>query len=180
MLPTARTSVRRTLIAFYVLGCLDAPRAWGQQRRVDSARQDDHTVVVEVGVVAAHTLGERPSHWGATIAAEITPIENWLELEFGVAAIPADGGTEWSSDLLFKKPWRLSPRAEFMAGIGPEVVHGAGADRGTFLGGEAVLDFMYWPRKNLGWYAEPSFDLVSRHGVARGLGISAGLLIGWP
>jgi hypothetical protein len=136
-------------------------------------------VLLEVGVAAARTLGERSSHWGATIAAEVTPIENWLELEFGVTAIVTDGGTELFSDLLFKKPWRLSPRAELMAGLGPDLVHASGVERGTFLGGEAVLDFMYWPRKNAGWYAEPSYDLVSRHGIARGLGLSAGLLIGW-
>lgn len=178
MLSTTRAAAHCTVVALFVFGGPYAPRAWGQQRKVDAAREDDHAVVLEAGVVVAHTLGERSSHLGATIAAEVTPIENWLELEFGVTVMPADGGTELSTDLLFKKPWRLSRRAEFMAGIGPEVVHASGTDRGTFLGGEAVLDFMYWPRRNLGWYAEPSYDLVSRHGVTRGLGISVGLLIG--
>jgi hypothetical protein len=177
---TIRVTVGWTSIALSVLGGLYAPPAWSQQRKADAPRDDDHAVVLEVGAVAAHTLGEHSSHWGATIAVEMTPIENWLELELGVTAIPADGGTELSSDLLFKKPWRLSRRAEFMAGIGAEVVHASGTDRGTFLGGEAVLDFMYWPRKNVGWYAEPSYELVSRHGISRGLGVSAGLLIGWP
>ena len=175
----SRTATRLTALGLCVLVGLTPKHAYGQQTKPDPAR-DDHSIVLEVGAVGSHTLGERSSHGGATIAAEITPIENWLELELGVAAIAADGGTELSSDLLFKKPWRLSNRAEFMAGIGPEVVRGSSADRVTSLGSEAVLDFMYWPRKNVGWYAEPSYDIVSRHGIARGLGISAGLLIGWP
>jgi len=32
-------------------------------------------------------------HPGATFAFEVTPIEHWLELEVGVSAIRADGGT---------------------------------------------------------------------------------------
>ena len=174
-----RVATSREAIRIAIFCVLYAPRAWGQQAKPDLPRDDDHAVVLEIGVAAAHTLGERSGHWGATVAAEVTPLENWLELEFGVTAIEVDDGTELSSDFLFKKPWRLSSRAEFMAGVGPELVHTSGADPGTFLGGEAVLDFMYWPRKNVGWYVEPSYDLVSRHGVARGLGISAGLLIGW-
>jgi hypothetical protein len=166
-------------MALSVAGCLFAQRVGGQEARPVLARDDDHAVVLELGIAASHAIGERSSRWGATIAAEMTPIENWLELEFGVTAIAAVGGTELSGDFLFKKPWRLSARAEFMAGIGPEVVHAAGTNGGTFLGTEAVLDFMYWPRKNVGWYAEPSYDLVSRHGIERGFGLSAGLLIGW-
>jgi len=174
-----RAAVRWAAIALCALGGLAAKLAGAQQVKPDLAR-DDHFIVLEGGAVGSHTLGEKSSQGGVTIAAEVTPVENWLELELGITAIAAGGGTEVSSDLLFKKPWRLSSRAEFMAGIGPEIVRGAGSDRGTFLGGEAVLDFMFWPRRNVGWYAEPSYDVVSRHGIARGLGISAGLLIGWP
>ena len=29
----------------------------------------------------------------------------------------------WDVDLLFKKPWTLSPKAEFMLGAGPEWVY---------------------------------------------------------
>ena len=49
-----------------------------------------------------------------------TPIENWLELEAGVLPFYSRNSTEWDTDLLFKKPWTLSPTAEFMFGIGPE------------------------------------------------------------
>jgi hypothetical protein len=168
------------LVLFTLFLGVDTAPAWGQRMKTEPSSDRDHAVVLELGAAASHTLGERSSHAGATVAAEVTPIENWLELEFGVTGIAAEGGTELSADLLFKKPWRLSPRAELMAGIGPEVVHSTASGRGTFPGGEAVLDFMYWPRKNLGWYVEPAYDLVSRHGTECGLGVSAGLLIGWP
>jgi hypothetical protein len=43
----------------------------------------------------------------------------------------------------------------------------------------AVLDFMFWPRRNIGWYAEPGYEIAVRDGTPhRGLGVSGGLLIG--
>ncbi len=53
------------------------------------------------------------------IAAETTPIENWLELEAGVSSFFTRNSTEWDMDLLFKKPWTLSKKVEFMLGVGP-------------------------------------------------------------
>ena len=43
-----------------------------------------------------------------TVAAEVTPIEGWLELEGGVAPTFHAHYTEWEIDLLFNKPWTLS------------------------------------------------------------------------
>ena len=37
---------------------------------------------------------ERAVHGGGTFAVEVTPVENQLELEIGIAAIRADGGVE--------------------------------------------------------------------------------------
>jgi hypothetical protein len=55
---------------------------------------------------------------GGTFAIEVTPIENWLELEIGVTAIRAASSTEIPVDVLFKKPWRSSPQFEFMIAAG--------------------------------------------------------------
>jgi hypothetical protein len=42
-----------------------------------------------------------------------------------------------------------------------------------------VLDFMFWPRKNVGWYVEPGYEVTFRGGTTHhGLGISGGMLIG--
>ena len=88
-------------------------------------------------------------HPGGTFAFEITPVENWLELEVGLAVIRSETSTEIPIDLLLKKPWRLSRGFEFMIGAGP------------------------------GWYVEPGYEITMRRGERqRGIGVAAGLLIG--
>ena len=41
----------------------------------------------------------------------------------GVTPAFSHHSTEWDTDLLFKKPWTLSEKVEFMFGIGPEWIH---------------------------------------------------------
>jgi hypothetical protein len=53
-------------------------------------------------------------------AVETTPIENWLELEVGVSPFYTRNAMEWDTGLLFKKLWTISPKAEFILGIGPQ------------------------------------------------------------
>jgi hypothetical protein len=139
---------------------------------------DDHAIVFEIGAAGDWSRAEG-FHPGGTFAFEVTPIERWLELEIGITAIHDDEGTEIPIDVLFKKPWRLSPTFEFMIGVGPELIHATGPDHGTFWGISTVLDFMFWPRKNVGWYVEPGYELTFRDGAKHhGLAIAAGLLIG--
>ena len=138
----------------------------------------DHAVVFEFGAAGDWSRAEG-FHPGGTFAFEVTPIENWLELEIGVTAIRSDTSTEMPVDVLFKKPWRFSPQFEFMIGLGPEIVHATGPDPSTFWGLEGVLDFMYWSRKNVGWYVEPGYEMTMRDGGRHhGLGIAVGLLVG--
>jgi hypothetical protein len=139
---------------------------------------NDHAIVFELGAAGDWSRSE-PLRPGGTFAVEVTPIENWLELETGVTVIRADHSTETSIDLLFKKPWRVSRTFEFMAGAGPEIVHATGTGGATFGGLSAVADFMIWPRTNVGWYVEPGYELTFRNGGRHhGLGIAAGVLIG--
>ena len=150
-----------------------------------SAQQADTepAAVVELGGAASRSLTQKQSSYGVDAAIEATPIENWLELEFGVTPLFARHSVEWDTDLLFKKPWTLSPAAEFMFGVGPEWIrtraYGVTANA---LGAEAVLDFMFWPRgqHKIGWYLEPSYDYSFARGHDRSLGITAGLLIAIP
>lgn len=81
-----------------------------------SAVAEDHAVVFELGWAAQWSPGEGAQSKGATFAFEVTPIENWLEIEVGVSAIRADSGTEIPIDVLFKKPWTVSPQFEVMVG----------------------------------------------------------------
>jgi hypothetical protein len=139
--------------------------------------------IVELGGAAGANLTDGGSSLGPDLAVEVTPIENWLELEAGTTPLFRRHSTEWDTDLLFKKPWTLSGKLEFMFGVGPEWIHtrasGATADS---LGGEVVLDFMFWPsaKHRLGWYLEPGYDYDFGRGHERSIGISGGLLIAIP
>src|SRR6516225_12091357 len=84
---------------------------------------NEPVVVVEVGAAPSRNLKEHASSFGPTVAVEVSPIEKWLELEAGVTTSFGRRSTEWTTDLLFKKPWTLSPKVEFMVGIGPEWIH---------------------------------------------------------
>jgi hypothetical protein len=172
-------SVRLVVAATLVLSIQIAAAAQDVTGPGKPVADEDHAVVLEIGAIADWERAERTVHGGGTFAFEITPIENRLELEIGIAALPSNGGVEMPIDVLFKKPWRFSPQFEFMIGAGPEIVHSFGPNRGTAWGVEAVLDFMFWPRKNIGWYVEPGYEITFRDGAQhRGVGVSAGLLIG--
>jgi hypothetical protein len=163
-----------------VVVLLVSPSALAQSRPASPANpdDDDHAVVFEIGAAGDWSRSEG-AHPGTTFAFEVTPIEQWLELEIGVTAIHGDDGTEVPVDVLFKKPWRISSTFEFMIGIGPEIIRATGQHPETFWGVSSVADFMFWPRRNIGWYVEPGYELTFRDGQKHhGLGIAAGLLIG--
>jgi hypothetical protein len=149
-----------------------------QDEREDSG--PEHSFVLEIGSAGEWPLnGERPN-FGGTIAGEIEPIENWLELEFGLSTLTAAGHTELAGDLLFKKPFRLSPTVEFMIGAGPSYSHTLnGPERGGAWSAEFALDWMFWPTKNLGWFIEPTWSVNPRNGQ-RSAAVSVGILIGFP
>jgi hypothetical protein len=146
--------------------------------------EKEPAAVVEVGGSAIHGLTGEGASFGPTVAIEVTPIENRLELEAGVTSLFRRHSTEWSADLLFKKPWTLSKKAEFMVGIGPEWIHAR--QYGTVtnsLGGEVIADFMYWPssaKHRFGWYVEPAYEYKFGRGREQSLGVSGGLLIAIP
>jgi hypothetical protein len=139
--------------------------------------------VVELGGAASWNLKDAGSSFGPDFAVEVTPIENWLELEAGTAPLFTRHSVEWDTDLLFKKPWTLSEKVELMFGVGPEWIHTREHGMTTnSLGGEVVLDFMFWPsaKHRFGWYLEPAYDYDFGPGHERSIGISGGLLIAIP
>jgi hypothetical protein len=102
-------------------------------------------------------------------------------LEIGVTPAFGRHSTEWSTDLLFKKPWDLTPKIEFMAGIGPAWVRSRsfGVTHHS-LSAEVIGDFMFWtsPAHRFGWYLEPGYDYSFAAGHERSVGVAIGLLIG--
>ena len=83
------------------------------------AEDTEPAAVIELGAAANRSLTEGQSSFGPTVAVEVTPIENWLELEAGITTLFRRHSTEWSIDFLFKKPWTLSDKMEFMLGLAP-------------------------------------------------------------
>jgi len=143
--------------------------------------EKEPAAVLELGGATGRSLREGQSSYGSTVTLELTPIENRLELEAGVTTLFRRHSTEWSVDLLFKKPWTLSDKKEFMFGIGPEWIHAnAYGKKMHSVGVEVAPDFMFWSsrRHRFGWYLEPAYEYKFGPGHEHSVGISGGLLIG--
>jgi hypothetical protein len=144
---------------------------------------DESAAVIEIGVAPSRSItGEGPS-LGPSVALEVTPIENRLELEMGATTLFGRHSTEWDFDFLFKKPWTLTNKVEFMFGVGPEWIHMRKSGMTTnSLAGEAVLDFMFWSstKHRYGWYLEPGYEYSFRAGHEQSIGMTVGLLISIP
>jgi hypothetical protein len=136
--------------------------------------------ILELGAEPAHSLSRGGWTLSPTVAAEVTPIENWLELEFGVTPTFSHHSTEWDTDVLFKKPWTLSKKVEFMFGVWPEWIHiRENGITTNSVAGEIALDFMFWPSptRRFGWYIEPAYDYTFGRSHHQAIGVSIGLLI---
>jgi hypothetical protein len=156
---------------------------WGGASAQSLDKEPEPAAIVELGGAASRTLGDGGSSAGATVAVEVTPIEKWLELEAGITSLFARHSTEWDADLLFKKPWTLSKKVEFMFGVGPEWIHSRqNGITDNSVAAEAVLDFMFWPsaKRRFGWYLEPGYEYNFGRGHEKSVGISFGLLISIP
>jgi hypothetical protein len=139
--------------------------------------------IVELGGTAEQDLNGGEPSFGGDLAVEFTPIEKWLEIETGTTPLFRRHSTEWDTDLLFKKPWTISERVEFMFGVGPEWIHTRAYGVTTnSLGGEVMLDFMFWPssKHRFGWFLEPGYEYGFARGHDRSIGIGGGLLIAIP
>jgi hypothetical protein len=145
--------------------------------------EKDPAAIVELGGATSWNVKGGAATFAPDFAVEVTPIENWLELEAGTTPFFTRSTTEWDTDLLFKKPWTISKKAEFMFGVGPEWVHTRQNGTATnSLAVEAAGDFMFWPasKHRFGWYLEPAYDYGFGHGHEQSIGMSGGLLIAIP
>jgi hypothetical protein len=155
----------------------------GGLQSVAQSVDEEPPAVVELGGAASRSFTEEQSSFGPAVAVEFTPIENWLELEAGVTPLFRSHSTEWSVDFLFKKPWTISDKKEFMIGIGPEWIHtNAYGIKTNSVAVEAASDLMFWPSKKhrFGWYVEPSYEYKFGSGHEHSLAVTGGLLIGVP
>jgi len=171
-------SSMRTAKLVVLVALLMAGRAVGQVEEKEPA------AILEIGGAGEWALTHGTPSYGPNVAVEFTPIKEWLEIEAGTTPFFSRGQTEWDTDLLFKKPYTLSQTTEFMAGVGPEWAHTSTHTSGdgnsaNSIGGEAALDFMFWPwpKRRFGWYMEPSYGYNFGSGHEQSISISVGLLI---
>jgi hypothetical protein len=140
------------------------------------AEEKEPFAIVEIGGAGDWGLGGGSS-FGPAAAVEFTPIKNWREIEVGAAPLFGNGHAELDTDVLFKKPFSLSDKVEFMIGAGPQwtyTINGPGK-----IGAEVALDFMFWPspERKYGWFVEPSYSYSFGNGHEQSLGMSVGLLV---
>jgi hypothetical protein len=146
-----------------------------------ASKDKEPIAIVEIGAATSWNVKGGAATFAPNLAAEMTPIENWLELEAGVSPFYTRDSSEWDTDLLFKKPWDFSRKSEFMLGIGPEWVHLRRKGKASnSIAGELAGDFMFWPtgKHRFGWFLEPAYDYSFAGGHEQSIGMSAGLLIG--
>ena len=160
----------RSLSALLAVGLAAAPARSFAQDPVD----DDHRgAVLEIGGAGQWGFDGKTS-LGPNLAVEVTPIEHWLEIEAGVTPLWSKGGTEWETDLVFKKPFQISGNIEFMVGVGPQW------SSTSSFGAVAVLDFMFWATPQYGWFVEPSYSYAFSRGHDQNLAINVGFLFALP
>jgi hypothetical protein len=139
----------------------------------------EHALVLQIGPAGEWPLSDR-ANFGGMIAVEKTIVENWLEIEVGLTSLNTSGRSELSGDILFKKPFRISPTFEFMIGAGPSLSKPLnGEDQSATVSAAFALDFMFWPTKNIGWFVEPTWTINPRNGQ-HSFAAGFGLLIGIP
>jgi len=172
------------LFLFMCLPFLGQTSSDGSSGHPQKVSQDkDPIAIVELGAATSWNFSRGAATFAPNLAAEVTPIENWLELEAGVSPFYTHKSTEWDTDLLFKKPWTISRKAEFMLGVGPEWVHLRESGKATnSISGEVAGDFMFWPtgKHRFGWFLEPAYDYSFAADHQQSIGMSGGLLIGIP
>jgi hypothetical protein len=166
------------LLALPVRGQTSSAPSFGYPQ--EASEDKDPAAILEIGTATSWNVTGGAASFAPNFAVETTPIENWLELEAGVSPFFTHNSTEWDMDLLFKKPWTISRKAEFMLGVGPEWVHlrQNGTTTNT-VSAEVAGDFMFWPARKhrFGWFLEPAYDYSFAGGHQQSIGLSGGLLI---
>jgi hypothetical protein len=117
------------------------------------------------------------SSFGPEIGVEYTVVEHFLEIEAATSPQFSKGQVEFDTELLFKKPFDLTNRLEFLIGAGPVWIHKADADS---LAGEVLVEFVYspWPERHVGFFMEPNYSYNFGRGHEQSIGVTAGLHIG--
>jgi hypothetical protein len=145
-------------------------------------KENEAAAELEIGAAVDWAVpgGSGSFTFGPSVGIEVTPIPNWLEVEAGVSPMFSNGKTEWSTELVFKRPYELSDKLEMMLGFGPEWIYRTGrGDTGGSIGGVVLADFQIWPTadRKIGWFIEPSLGYDFGREREQSLGFTVGILI---
>jgi len=142
------------------------------------AEDKEPLALIELGAATERSIQEGTYSAGPSVAVEFPVIKDWLEIEAGVSPLYRPGKTEWQADLLFKKPFTLNERVEFMIGVGPQVSY-ATFGGGTKVSGEIQLEWMLWPsaERKFGWFIAPTYSYSFSKGHEQSMGFATGLII---
>jgi len=144
----------------------------------DQDPDDEPAYELEVGPSTEREAGGGATRSGLALSFEVTPVEHWLEIEFGVSALGPVRDREYAVGLAFKKPFTLSPTTELVVGLGPYAARAnAGSIYSNSHGMEAVVDVRFSTRHDFRWFVEPSWSRAAATGD-RALGITVGLVFG--
>jgi hypothetical protein len=80
--------------------------AWAQ-----AEESEKEVAVVEVGAAASQSLKGGGFSGGPTVAVEVTPIENRLELETGVTSLLTAHSTEWECRFSIQEALDVVPQS---------------------------------------------------------------------
>jgi hypothetical protein len=145
------------------------------------AEDKEPFAVIELGAATERSIQDRAYSAGPSASVEFPVIKDWLEIETGISPLFRPRHTEWQTDLLFKKPFTINDKVEFMIGVGPQLSY-ATAGGGTKIASEFAMEWMIWPTKDrkFGWFVEPTYSYALGRGHEQAVGVTAGLLIAIP
>ncbi|MGA7328903.1 MAG: hypothetical protein WBX25_31560 [Rhodomicrobium sp.] len=145
------------------------------------AEDKEPSFVVEMGGAGEWGLQHGDSSFGPDVGLEYTVIEHWLEIEVGVMPLFSNGQADIDTELLFKKPFDLTDRLEFLIGAGPEWIHRTnGSKPADSIAGEVAVEFVYaaWPERHVGLFVEPAYTYDFGKGHEQSITVTGGLHIG--
>src|SRR5215470_2115053 len=83
------------------------------------AEDKDPRAVLAIGAAGAWSQPGWRASVGPKLGVEFGVIKDWLEIEISGSSLFRRRQTEYGTELIFKKPFTLSDKVEFMIGVGP-------------------------------------------------------------
>jgi hypothetical protein len=83
--------------------------------------EKEHAVIAVGGAAFRRVTGDASSSFGSSVAVEVTPVKNWLELEFGTTALFRRHSTERYRASCCEQCWETANPSESLWGLLPAI-----------------------------------------------------------